>query len=52
MAFKLGKGKTPAMYGGVIKSKMRFGQEAGETNISVPGTPVIRKSLEEGVNKW
>ena len=49
MAFKLGKGKTPAMYGGVIKSKMRFGQEAGESNISVPGTPVIRKQLEEGV---
>jgi len=49
MAFKLGKGKTPAMYGGVIKSKMRFGQEAGESNISVPGTPVIRKPLEEGV---
>ena len=49
MGFKLGKGKRPAMYGGNIKSKMRFGQEAGESNISVPGTPIIRKQLEEGV---
>jgi hypothetical protein len=48
MGFKLGKGKRPAMYGGTIRSKMRFGQEAG-SDASVPGTPVIRKPLEEGV---
>ena len=48
MGFKLGKGKRPAMYGGNIKSKMRFGQEAGG-DASVPGTPVIRKPLEEDV---
>ena len=48
MGFKLGKGKRPAMYGGTIRSKMRFGQEAGG-DASVPGTPVIRKPLEEGV---
>ena len=48
MGFKLGKGKRPAMYGGNIKSKMRFGQEAG-SDASVPGTPVIRKPLEEDV---
>ena len=48
MGFKLGKGKRPSMYGGNIKSKMRFGQEAGG-DASVPGTPVIRKPLEEGV---
>ena len=48
MGFKLGKGKRPAMYGGNIRSKMRFGQEAGG-DASVPGTPVIRKPLEEGV---
>ena len=48
MGFKLGKGKRPTMYGGVIRSKMRFGQEAGG-DASVPGTPVIRKPLEEGV---
>ena len=49
MSFKLGKSKRPSMYGGVIKSKMRFGQESGESNISVPGTPVIRKPLEKDV---
>ena len=36
------------MYGGNIKSKMRFGQQAG-SDASVPGTPVIRKPLEEDV---
>tara|TARA_Y100000114_G_C11535422_1_gene220024 strand:- start:108 stop:545 length:438 start_codon:yes stop_codon:yes gene_type:complete len=49
MGFKLGKGKTPQMYGGQIKTKMRFGQEAGDANASVPGTPVIRKPLAEGI---
>ena len=48
MGFKLGKGKRPAMYGGNIKSKMIFGQQAG-SDASVPGTPVIRKPLEEDV---
>ena len=48
MGFKLGKGKRPAMYGGIIRSKMRFGQEAG-SDASVPGTPVIRKPLGEGI---
>ena len=48
MGFKLGKGKRPAMYGGTIRSKMRFGQEAGG-DASVHGTPVIRKPLGEGI---
>lgn len=48
MGFKLGKGKRPSMYGGTIRSKMRFSQEAG-SDASVPGTPVIRKKLEGGV---
>ena len=48
MGFKLGKGKRPSMYGGTIRSKMRFSQEAG-SDASVPGTPVIRKPLEGGV---
>ena len=47
MGFKLGKGKRPSMIGGNIRTKMRFGQEAGESDISVPGTPVIRKPLAE-----
>ena len=48
MGFKLGKGKRPSMYGGEIRSKMRFGQEAGG-DASVPGTPVIRKPLASNV---
>ena len=48
MGFKLGKNRTPYMHGGNITSKMRFGQEAG-SDASVPGTPVIRVPLEEGV---
>ena len=34
--------------GGVIKTKMRFGKQAGEAG-SVPGTPVIRVPLDESV---
>ena len=34
--------------GGEIKTKMRFGKQAGDIG-SVPGTPVIRVPLEEGV---
>ena len=34
---------------GVIKTKLRFGQEAGDADISIPGTPVIRKPLAEGI---
>ena len=49
MGFKLGKGKTPQVYSGQIKTKMRFGQEAGDADVSVPGTPVIRKPLDEGI---
>ena len=48
MGFKLGKGKRPSMYGGEIRSKLRFGQEAG-SDASVPGAPVIRKPLDEGI---
>ena len=49
MGFKLGKGRTPIAVNGQISKKMRFGQEAGDSDVSVPGTPVIRKPLEPGV---
>jgi len=49
MGFKLGKGRTPVAVNGRISKKMRFGQEAGDADVSVPGTPVIRKPLEPGV---
>jgi len=48
MAFKLGKNRGNYAVGGEIRTKMRFGQEAGG-DASIPGTPVIRKNLEEGI---
>ena len=48
MGFKLGKNKGFEATAGEIKTKMRFGKQAGEQG-SVPGTPVIRKSLAPGV---
>ena len=48
MGFKLGKNRGFEATGGEIKTKMRFGKQAGGGG-SVPGTPVIRVPLEEGV---
>ena len=48
MGFKLGKNRGLEASGGVIKTKMRFGKQAGDVG-SVPGTLVIRVPLEEGV---
>ena len=48
MGFKLGTGKRLEATGGNIRNKMRFHKEAGG-DASVPGTPVIRKNLEDGV---
>jgi hypothetical protein len=48
MGFKLGKERGNYAVGGEIKTKMRFGKEAGG-EASVPGTPVIRKPLAEGI---
>ena len=48
MGFKLGKNRGLEATGGEIKTKMRFGKEAGG-DASIPGTPIIRKPLEEGV---
>ena len=47
MGFKLGTERGLEATGGEIRTKMRFGQQAGEEG-SVPGTPVIRVPLEEG----
>ena len=49
MGFKLGTERGLEVTGGDIRSKMRFHQEAGDEDVSVPGTPVIRKDLEEDV---
>ena len=48
MAYKLGKGYKPYMTNGSLRTKLRFGGEAG-SDASVPGTPVIRKPLAPGV---
>tara|TARA_Y100000593_G_C4210560_1_gene286591 strand:- start:35 stop:466 length:432 start_codon:yes stop_codon:yes gene_type:complete len=48
MGFKLGKQRGNYAVAGEIKTKMRFGRQAGDEG-SVPGTPVIRVPLEEGV---
>ena len=48
MGFKLGRNKGFEARGGEIKNKMRFGKKAGGEG-SVPGTPVIRVPLDEGV---
>jgi len=48
MGFKLGTNRGNYATGGEIKTKMRFGKQAGDVG-SVPGTPVIRVPLEEGV---
>ena len=48
MGFKLGSERGNYAVAGEIKTKMRFGKDSGG-DASVPGTPVIRKPLEEGV---
>ena len=48
MGFKLGTERGLEVTGGEIRTKMRFHQEDGG-DASVPGTPVIRMDLEEGV---
>ncbi len=49
MGFKLGKNRGNYAVAGEIKTKMRFGKQAGENDISIPGTPIIRMPLDEGV---
>ena len=48
MGFKLGTERGNYAVSGEIKTKMRFGKQSGGEG-SVPGTPVIRVPLEEGV---
>ena len=49
MGFKFGSETGIYAISGEIKTKMRFGKNSGNPDLSVPGTPVIRKPLEEGV---
>ena len=43
MAYKLGKERGNYAINGEVKAKMRFGKNSGSSDVSVPGTPVIRK---------
>ena len=49
MGYKLGTGKQPYAVSGEIKTRFHFHQESGDPDISVPGTPIIRKPLAPGV---
>ena len=49
MGFKLGTERGNYAVSGEIRTKLRFHKESGDPDASVPGTPVIRKNLEEGV---
>ena len=45
MGFKLGTERGNYAVSGEIRTKMRFDKESGDPDVSVPGTPVIRKDL-------
>ena len=49
MGFKLGTEKGNYAVSGEIKTKFRFHQESGDPDVSVPGTPIIRKNLGPGI---
>jgi len=49
MGFKLGTERGLDATGGEIRTKLRFGKQSGDPDASIPGTPVIRVPLEEGV---
>ena len=49
MGFKLGTAKQPYAVSGEIRTKLRFDREGGDPDVSVSGTPIIRKDLEPGV---
>ncbi len=45
MGFKLGREKGLRVSNGEVQSKMRFDKD----HVSIPGTPIIRKDLGEGI---
>ena len=49
MGFKLGTNRGNYAVNGEIKTKMSFGKQGGDPNISVPGTPIIRTKLAKGI---
>ena len=49
MGFKLGTERGNYAVNGEIRTKLKFHRESGDPDASVPGTPVIRKPLGQGV---
>ena len=49
MGFKLGSERGNYAVNGEIRTKLRFHKEGGDPDLSVPGTPIIRKDLAPGV---
>tara|TARA_R100000773_G_C4212134_1_gene111432 strand:- start:604 stop:1038 length:435 start_codon:yes stop_codon:yes gene_type:complete len=49
MAYKLGSSRGTRITRGEIMNKFRFKKESGDSDVSVPGTPIIRKELGEGI---
>jgi len=49
MGFKLGSERGNYAVNGELKTKLRFDKESGDPDLSVPGTPVIRKPLGKGI---
>ena len=49
MGFKLGSERGLEATSGEIKTKMRFSQNSGDPDLSVPGTPIIRMPLEDDI---
>ena len=47
MAFKLGNKKSPIADQGQVTSKLSFKQS--DVDNSIPGTPILRKSLDKGI---
>ena len=49
MGFKLGTARQPYAVSGEVRTKLRFDRESGDPDLSVPGTPIIKKRLEPGI---
>jgi len=49
MGFKLGSERGNYAVNGEVRNKLKFRQQSGDPDVSVPGTPVIRVPLAKGV---
>jgi hypothetical protein len=49
MGFKLGSERGNYAVNGEVRNKLKFRQQSGDPDVSVPGTPVIRVPLAKGI---